>query len=1327
MVSVKSRKTKPLLYTALVVLLLGGFFFLLRGPYLSNSIKRIIIPVLENATRERIIIDSAVINPFPFYIQAKGLKVFDRDGNRLLWVTKTRAYMDLFGLLSRDINIRKLTVKEPDLNADEDTLKRVWDNIKASASGERDMEYEISLKNIQLTEGKFNFTGKDGLNVSGDDVFLEMNTKNRVFTDFRIGEVALGLPSSSEILKGGLSGKIKIKDDGIEVAEMEVRSSGSSLQAKGIVHLEKGSIRDGSFSGSAEIHADTLRNLLGLKTEKEGVFAFDGSVGITMDGASQTPRFSVDLNTDSRFYIETLMEILKVEENITGSLSLNGRITGTFPELTGEGKVELKDAVIDTFPLDDASGRITYGDKKFTLNDFTAHTYNGELKGDASLVVPQGDYEVTAGVSGVGSPEFFKFIEWAPPFPKGEIGGRFRLRQNQGQGMEIAAGLNYLNTSAPDGDVFGRLHTIKANIHLKDDILRFDNSVLSTQASSLFLDGNVDFAKETIGLNLVLESSDVGDLTAPHYTRLVAPARFKGKATGPIDGPMIAGSLEMGPGSVHGLAFTAASSDLIYKIRSLAVSRLRVKHDKTSYDASGVIEFRNAKELFTFTGPFYKAKLSAKDADIKPLVRALYKDVPVSGHATGSISFEGDPKNFSAAGEFVFRDSVAYGQQFDAVKIKTTLQPGSMEFHSITAERGGSVLTGRGSLSSGGKFTLIASSQKVDTRDINLLGKYPFDASFGLNVSGSGAIERPDIKFSLKILESSFGGMQTGKGSISGRLKEKDLSAAGTFFNGIVTADAKATLTGKVPWSADVSLHRGEYDFLLAKFMKDVPKDLALSLEGNIGIKGEGGGKVSLSTRLHSVDFTLYGYNFRNTDDVVLDFADGGFAIKSFSLAGDSAELTAEGVLKLNDRFDVKVKGNMNVAPLRAFSDKIASLRGRSSFNINIAGPWETPDVTGDVKVVDVIASLKEYPYKAGPLNGTFFLKKDRIVFDSVRTGFGGGVIEVSGVGYLKRLSVKRLFISSIVTGVNIRPMEKVSATVDGRLFYERSAAGSTLSGNLDIKKARYEKAVEWNRWILGLRDLNNDTARYPAFLKETEFNVHVSGTDNIVIDNNIAKTQVKMALTFTGNVSRPGLVGRIEASEGVIYFRGNEFKLLEGSSVDFADPNRITPVFHILAETYSGEYYVKLHLDGTIDKFSMSLFSDPPLSEMEILTLLTFGQAGRDARGIEGGIAAGEAASVLTEGLQDVVQEKFRSITGFEQFRVEPHVTSAGAVSPRVTIGKRLLEDKLFVIYSTSLGTTEENIIKLEYRLDRNISIVGSRDEIGSVGGDLKYRFEFK
>jgi len=167
----KFRKSLVLIIGAIFITAI--LFFLLRGPYLSNSIKRVIIPVLENTTKGKIIIDKAVINLFPFYIQAKGLKMFDKEGNKLLWITKSRAYIDLTGILLKELRIKKLTINEPELIADEVSLKQIIENIKKSTSGEGNKQYKISIRNIELTNGTLDFKNTNGLTFTAEGLFLK--------------------------------------------------------------------------------------------------------------------------------------------------------------------------------------------------------------------------------------------------------------------------------------------------------------------------------------------------------------------------------------------------------------------------------------------------------------------------------------------------------------------------------------------------------------------------------------------------------------------------------------------------------------------------------------------------------------------------------------------------------------------------------------------------------------------------------------------------------------------------------------------------------------------------------------------------------------------------------------------------------------------------------------------------------------------------------------------------------------------------------------------------------------------------------------------------
>jgi translocation and assembly module TamB len=1327
---IKSRKAKIATSLCIAVLSIGILFFLLRGPYLSNSIKRIIIPVLENATRERIIIDRAVINLFPFYLQAKGFKLFDKDGNRLLWITKTRVYIDLIGLFSKEIRIRKLVLKEPDLTANESDIKRIIGNLNRSSSVSGG-GYRLSLKNIKLTDGNIKYSdAKETVTISGSGLYLDMTSKNTTSTiNVLLKSGILKLPNQSEI-DGGISGKIKIEGDQVKIVTLNIHSSESSLKVKGRFTLLPGvKIGKGRLSGTARIYADTINEIFGLKQRREGLLSVKGIVNLTPARDSRWPEFTLNLSTKSNFYLETLMEILEIKKNIKGRLSVRGKIRGTFPEIVGKGTITLKDAVIDRLPLDDVNGEIFYKDKRIAFKGLTARAFEGQLKGNAQILIPTGDYSVNASVSDISSPQFFQFIKWEPPFPAGKIRGHFKLSHKIGDEIEVDADVNYKNTSSgQEGDVLNRLQSVHTLLELKNNVIRLQDTVLSTSLSDLNLNGNINLEQKALALNMELETRNISDLTAPYYTGFIAPVRFRGGIKGTFDNPRISGRLEVDSGSIQDIYFTNAFADFSYSINLLHIERLRINQDISSYDISGSIEFRGAEKLFSFKAPLYKIKALLNNINIEPYITAFYKKMPLKGIVSGRVSFEGSPDDLKGTGELSVSKGSIYGQEIDQIDVKYSLYPEKIEFHSIKANKGESYISAEGALFFDRRFNLSISSNKVQLCDFPLFDTYPLDAVFGLDVRGSGTIDNPDLRISLNINKSFFKDtdVQLGKGEITGRLKGKNLEAKGSLMDGLVFFNANATFSKKLVWNAALEFKNGRYDFLVSGFLKDVPQDLTVFLKGIVNLKGHGK-KVTVNSRFESVSLTLYGYDLRNTKDIVLDFIDNKFLIKSFSLSGNDMDLIATGTVKIKDSYKLTLKGNINITPLKLLTDKLASLRGEGKFTINIAGSWRSPEIVGEINVTDAIAGLKDFPYKIGPVNGTFYFRKDKIVFKSVNVKFAGGSVVLSGSGLIEHLSLKRLSVSSVISGVRIRPVEDVRVALDGRLFYEFSSKGSSLTGSIDIKKAGYMKRIEWKRWLLGLKEIRNERGEYPPLLANTTLNIHISGRDNIIVDNNIARTSVEIDLNLTGTIAKKGLLGRIKAKEGSIYFRSNEFKLLEGSSVDFMEPNSITPIFHILAEAYISDYYVRLALDGSMEKFTLSLFSDPPLPEPDILTLLTVGQITKGSKGIDSGIAAGEAAAILTGGIQDSVEKQLKDITGFERFEIEPHTTTEGAFVPKVTIGKRLFEDKLFVVYSTSIGTTEESVIKLEYRLNKNFSIVGSRNEIGSTGVDLKYRFEFK
>jgi len=208
--------------------------------------------------------------------------------------------------------------------------------------------------------------------------------------------------------------------------------------------------------------------------------------------------------------------------------------------------------------------------------------------------------------------------------------------------------------------------------------------------------------------------------------------------------------------------------------------------------------------------------------------------------------------------------------------------------------------------------------------------------------------------------------------------------------------------------------------------------------------------------------------------------------------------------------------------------------------------------------------------------------------------------------------------------------------------------------------------------------------------------------------------------LLLRGTIVEPSLIGWINAKDGWIYFRDSRFDLLR-LLIQFTDPNSIKPYLLITARTTVSQYNINLNLNGYIDQFNLILSSNPPLSENELLNLLILGRddttpSGKQSESIPG---ASEATSFITGQTQQVIEERVRQITGLDVMTVEPGFSKAtGSMTPRVTIGKKLMDGRLNVTYSAGTAETTEQIIKVEYLMTKGISLVGTRDEIGGISG---------
>jgi translocation and assembly module TamB len=221
------------------------------------------------------------------------------------------------------------------------------------------------------------------------------------------------------------------------------------------------------------------------------------------------------------------------------------------------------------------------------------------------------------------------------------------------------------------------------------------------------------------------------------------------------------------------------------------------------------------------------------------------------------------------------------------------------------------------------------------------------------------------------------------------------------------------------------------------------------------------------------------------------------------------------------------------------------------------------------------------------------------------------------------------------------------------------------------------------------------------------------------------------MNLTLHGTFDNPSVTGRVWSTEGTIFFRGNRFDIINGA-IDFVDRNRINPVLNVRAEADVRSYRVRMDVNGDLEHLQshgLTVTSDPPLSQIDVLSLLITGKS--DETGITGTenprhqaeMTGLSAASILSEEMTGVVGKRVERIFGLSTFRVDPFLAGAeNDPTARVTISERLSND-LAVTFSRNLSTNQEQIVVLEYDVNKNLSIIATRDEDGKYGIDFKFR----
>lgn len=718
------------------------------------------------------------------------------------------------------------------------------------------------------------------------------------------------------------------------------------------------------------------------------------------------------------------------------------------------------------------------------------------------------------------------------------------------------------------------------------------------------------------------------------------------------------------------------------------------------------------------------------------LVKAMDWDLEVEGPVSGEATVLGRrsaPRGFaritSPAGRY-------YGVPYEEAVLATRWGPGMAEVTSGRARVGGGTITLRGSLTDDGVYDGRAEVQGVDVGalvpplapDVALSGRL----SGGLVLQGTltrprldGRLHSPRLFVAdegLGALEARLTGNGDGRVRLDGRCRSPRLDLA-----------LGGTLGAAAPYEAALSLTARDtsLDPYLRAVFPALPGALALVGSGEVSLRGPLGSPRALSAEATVSDLQVLvpEYPLRSREPFRATLADGRLQLATLRLAGEGTDLAVGGRLDVLGDGDLAVNAR-GAADLRALSVLSPRLRGQGAARLALAvtGARAAPRLDGMLELEGAGLRLRGFPHGIEDVRGQVRFNERTAELLGITGTVGGGTVDLEGQASYAGGALASLDIRATGREVSLRYPEGLRSQIDADLRFFGDAREQWLAGTIDVRQAvwtrRYDLASE-------LLAVSRPLSPAASLEEGTRLDLTLRAPGTLRIDNNLATLQARAELNLQGTTAAPVVLGRAEVERGRVYFQGRTYVIRQGT-IDFVNPQRLDPSFDIEAETRIRSYRVTLRVNGTLERATPTLTSDPPLSPVQILSLLVgeeestvtgFTQADLQSR--QGPLAAAGAASLAAGRISEEVglERGAEKLLGLNRFSIDPSLLrAAGTATARITVGKRITPD-LNVLYSQDLRGNEQRILSLEYTLSDRLSVLFTREDPGGFGFDVRLR----
>ena len=396
--------------------------------------------------------------------------------------------------------------------------------------------------------------------------------------------------------------------------------------------------------------------------------------------------------------------------------------------------------------------------------------------------------------------------------------------------------------------------------------------------------------------------------------------------------------------------------------------------------------------------------------------------------------------------------------------------------------------------------------------------------------------------------------------------------------------------------------------------------------------------------------------------------------------------------------------------------------KGTLNYLAELKGPTSAPALSGVIDFQGPLLPFPRFAHSLDDYSGLVFVQNGRLSIRSFQGKLGGGEVRASGELRVGRAGVEMIDVVAEGRDMLVSPLERTRALADGTARLIKNNQRFVLDGNFLIKQLLYRREVFEPFWFSA--ESMYATRREPQFFDDLSLNLRIRADGNAVMENSLGRATGRFDLTVAGNVLDPVVLGQIDVLSGAVEFQDRTFRVLRGR-LSFFNPRTVEPYLDFRGEAYVKNYRVTIGLSGLPTSLRPEFTSSPPLPPEDILALLALGESFKRTYSTEASTRL-STGSLLSFQLAEQAKLRAEGLFRLDSFRIDPFMLGTSAeMTARLTVGKKLSRN-FVIMYSTNLTAQREEIIRLEWELSEDFSVVGIRNEWGRISFDVKVRKRF-